>query len=262
MPEAETYISVMEKAVSSEQELVWIRVRNHPYRSSHAPTLEKTHIFIEEALSIGIDGMILSGAPVERMDFLNVHYWQELTGILDDLSAREISIFGLCWGAMALGFHFFQIPKVDCSLKIFGVFAMEKVCSRPIFDLLDDVYYSAHSRSSCLCPDGISKKVASGEVFILDSSSEIGIGSVISSDLKIWMIQGHPEYQTHRFQFEYFRDVALLGESQVLRPAHYDVNDPKNVWRSNGRELFRAWCKSIKRNNNQKGASIQVKKRR
>lgn len=245
MPEAETYMPLMEKAICEAHELVWIRVRSHPYRSSHAPTLERTHVFIEEALSKGINGVVLTGAPVERKEFSEVHYWQELTQILDDLSARQIPLLGLCWGAMALGFHFFQIPKVNCPHKVFGVFVMDKVSTLPIFDQLDDVYSSAHSRNSSLCPDAVNKKVQSGEVFVLDSNAEIGIGSVISSDLQIWMIQGHPEYHAHRFQYEYRRDVALLGETQVQRPVNYDVNDPKNVWGCNGRELFRIWCQCV-----------------
>ena len=77
---------------------------------------------------------------------------------------------------MALGFHFFQIPKVNCPHKVFGVFVMDKVSTLPIFDQLDDVYSSAHSRNSSLCPDAVNKKVQSGEVLVLDSNAEIGIG--------------------------------------------------------------------------------------
>ncbi len=188
------------------------------------------------------DGMIITGAPVENMDFEEVDYWPELCDIMEWSKTHVHSTLHICWGAQAGLFYHYGIPKRSLKQKLFGVF--EHVVlkpSSPLFRGFDDRFYVPHSRYTEVWEEDIR---AREELEVLSTSPEAGVFAVKTQDSRQFFITGHPEYDPDTLYKEYRRDVDK--GLPIAVPAHYFPNDdpqkpPIVRWRSAAQLLYTNW---------------------
>lgn len=188
------------------------------------------------------DGMVITGAPVEHLDFEDVDYWQELCQIMEWSKTNVHSTIHICWGAQAGLYYHYGIPKHELSEKLFGVFRHSADYKRSILMRgFDDVFWAPHSRHTTVLREDIEAVPA---LKILASSDEAGVYAVMSKQGKQIFVTGHSEYDPDTLQNEYLRDKNLGLPIKV--PVNYypnddDTKEPIVRWRSHGNLLFSNW---------------------
>jgi homoserine O-succinyltransferase len=248
MPKAEAYeFSLLHPLGRSvlQVEPVWIRLRTHRYRSSDSDHLRRLYVTFEEAVERRpLDGLILTGAPVEDMPFERVRYWDEVRQILAYARRRIPITLGICWGGLALARQI-GIDKVVFREKLFGVFETRNIDRRhPITGEMDDVFWCPQSRFSGI-PDGaLERERDRGRVNLLAHSAEAGYTIFESADRRFLMHLGHPEYDARRLVDEYRRDLEA-GRPGAAPPRNLDLDHPVNRWKGQGFEFFSQWIKYV-----------------
>ena len=188
------------------------------------------------------DGLIITGAPIEHLDFEEVDYWEEMVKIMDWADNHVTSTLFICWASQAGLYHHYNIPKYMMNEKKFGVFN-HRVFNKTNLMLrgFDDEFLAPHSRYTEVRKEDI-EKIADLE--ILADSDEAGIYLVASGDLKRVFITGHSEYDPLTLKSEYERDVAK-GLNIKIPKNYFLNNDPKQEplvrWRSHANLLFSNW---------------------
>ncbi len=192
------------------------------------------------------DGMIITGAPVELLEFEEVDYWYELKEILDFANSNVTSVMYICWGAQAGLYYNYGINKKELSAKVFGVFEHEKkheTCM--LLNGFDDIFYVPHSRHT-----EVSKKDIESvdELIILAESKEAGVHIAVTDDYSKIFIMGHSEYDPLTLKKEYDRDVSQ-NKAINIPINYYPDNDPSKrpyvKWRSHANLLFKNWINVI-----------------
>ena len=188
------------------------------------------------------DGMIITGAPVEHLDFEQVEYWEELGRIMDYSVSNVTSTLHICWGAQAGLYHHYGIPKYELPEKKFGVFAHTPLdrTSR-LLRGTDDVFYVPHSRHTDVKREDIEKIKG---LNIISFSKEAGVHMVETPGGKQVFVTGHSEYDPLTLKGEYDRDVQKGLSIDV--PVNYFENDdpslpPVVTWRSHANLIFNNW---------------------
>ena len=248
MPVAETYeFSLVHPLGRSvlQIEPVWIKLHTHSYSSSDPVHLEHFYVHFEDAISHGkLDGLLLTGAPVEDLPFENVHYWGELTRILKYAHNNVPSTLGICWGGLALA-KFLGIEKVQYPKKMFGVYETVNLDRHHrITGDMDDVFWCAHSRHAGVPDDVLERERDKGVIRLLAHSEGAGYTIFESADQRFLIHLGHPEYEPERIIHEYKRDVEK-GRTDVEAPLNFNIDKPTNTWRSHRNEFFSQWVKYI-----------------
>jgi len=190
------------------------------------------------------DGMIITGAPVENLDFSDVDYWDELCEIMEWTKTHVHSTLHICWGAQAGLYYHYGIPKYSLDRKLFGVFPhtpTEHKRQSPLFRGFDDVFFVPHSRYT---ENHVEDILARPELELLAVSPQAGVFAVKSEDNRRFFITGHPEYDPDTLSKEYFRDINKGLDIQI--PANYfPDNDPNNPplvrWRSAAQLFYTNW---------------------
>ena len=188
------------------------------------------------------DGMVITGAPVEQMDFEDVDYWQELTEIMEWTKTNVHSTFHICWGAQAGLYYHYGIQKHPLTEKMFGVFEHKKDYPRSILLRgFDDIFFVPHSRHTTILREDIE---AVPELKILASSETAGVYAIASKEGRQIFITGHSEYDPDTLKKEYFRDKN--AGLPIKPPANYfpgddDTKDPVVRWRGHANLLFSNW---------------------
>lgn len=205
----------------------------------HLMTFYKT---FDDICNSKFDGMIITGAPVEHLDFDEVNYWDELKEIMEWQVHNVTSTLHICWGAQAGLYYHYGIPKYKTEKKVFGVFK-HFVCKKNTMLLrgFDDEFYVPHSRHTEVRREDI-EKVENLE--ILSESDEAGVYIVASKDGKQIFVTGHSEYDPLTLKAEYERDKAKGLDIDL--PKHYFPDDdptkqPIVRWRSHANLLFSNW---------------------
>jgi homoserine O-succinyltransferase len=191
-----------------------------------------------------LDGLILTGAPIEQLPYEQVNYWDELSSILTFAKSHISSTLGICWGGLALA-KILDIEKVTYPMKIFGVYeATNLERSHPITGDFDDVFACPQSRHSGIDDDVLEQAAREGKVRLL--AHAIGAGYVIfeSRDRRYLMHLGHPEYEAERIATEYWRDQKK-GRTDVGAPTNFDLAKPVNRWRTNCLDFFTQWLRFL-----------------
>lgn len=188
------------------------------------------------------DGFIVTGAPVEKVDFEQVDYWPQLREIFDWARTHVTSTLYICWAALAGLYHHYGIPKYVLDKKISGVFKHTvNDCMNPIFRGFDDIFYVPHSRYSEVRKEDIVKKP---ELKIIAESSQSGVYIVMARNGREFFITGHSEYSPMTLDFEYRRDLEK-GLNPQIPDNYYLDNNPDNPpivrWRSHANLLFTNW---------------------
>lgn len=203
---------------------------------SHLDTFYST---FDEIKHRRFDGMIITGAPIEHLQFEDVNYWPELVDIMDWTETNVTSVFHICWGAQAALYHHFGIGKHELPKKCSGIFSHTLI--DPTIKLVhgfEDKFNAPHSRYTEVSQDEIKQHP---DLQLLSTSDDAGVFLVMSKDGKHIMVTGHLEYDATTLRDEYERDVAKGIEIAV--PENYFPNDdpkkePLNTWRSHTHLLF------------------------
>ncbi|MBD3421542.1 MAG: homoserine O-succinyltransferase [Chitinivibrionales bacterium] len=248
MPQAETYeFSLLFPLGRSiiQIEPIWIRLNTHAYNSTPTEHLDNWYIPFEDAIAEKhLDGLILTGAPVEEIPFEQVNYWPEVQKILAYARTNIASTLGICWGGLALA-KFLGIEKVMFPKKLFGVFEARNIDhSHDVTGEMDDVFWSPQSRHSGIPDQELEARARAGEICLLAHSQEAGYFIFESSDHKFLIHLGHPEYDAQRLVVEYKRDTKK-GRTDVERPINVDIENPLNRWRGHCLEFFQQWIKYV-----------------
>jgi len=196
----------------------------------------------EELKHRKFDGMIITGAPVEKMEFEDVDYWPELCEIMEWSKTHVHSTFHICWGAQAGLYYHYGIKKYPLDEKLFGVF--EHKVDHPKAILLrgfDDVFYAPHSRHTTVLREDIEKV---WDLRIIASSPEAGVYAVQTKFGRQIFVTGHSEYDPDTLKKEYLRDKNL--GLPIKPPVNYfpgddDTKDPIVRWRGHANLLFSNW---------------------
>lgn len=188
------------------------------------------------------DGFIITGAPVENMEFENIAYWDELKKIMDWTKENVTSTLHICWGAQAGLYHHYGIPKYPLEKKMFGVF--KHTLNRKDLQLIrgfDDEFLIPHSRHTELLKEDIEKV---DKLEIISESEDSGVYMVISKDGKEIYLTGHSEYDAETLKSEYDRDIKEGKPIEIpvnYYPEDNPSKDPKLTWRSHASLLFSNW---------------------
>ncbi len=223
-------------------EVELLQAVSHSSQNTDATHLASFYTTFDQIRDKNYDGMIITGAPVENLDFHDVDYWPELCGIMDWTRSHVHSTLHICWGAQAGLYYHYGIPKYTLPQKLFGVFPHTAVRPRsPLFRGFDDVFYVPHSRYTTNHVEDI---LSRPELELLAISEEAGVFAVKSEDNRRFFITGHPEYDPDTLANEYFRDVNRGLNISV--PLHYFPDDdptkqPIVRWRSAAQLFYTNW---------------------
>ena len=223
-------------------EIVLLHPESHTCKNTSQEYLANFYQTFSDIKNQWFDGMIITGAPVERLEYEEFNYWQELTEIMDWTRHNVFSTLHICVGAQAGLYHHYGVPKYPLAEKMFGVFA--HTCNRKNIPLLrgfDDVFYVPHSRHSAVKRADIELV---DDLEILAESPEAGVYIVSSKNGRLIFITGHPEYDALSLKAEYDRDIAK--GMKINLPRHYfpldDPTQPPLVnCRSHANLLFTNW---------------------
>ena len=213
------------------------------YKSKHISQehLERFYKTFSEIKNNYYDGMIITGAPVEKMEYDDVLYWKELEEIFDFSKSHVTSTLFICWGAQAGLKYFYGLDKKPLDKKLFGVFKHRKcVKFEQLLNGIDDVFYIPHSRHTKIDDEDILKCKG---LIPLAKSEEAGITIIKSSDSSQIFVTGHMEYDKFTLKNEYERDLAK--NLPINRPDNYFTDESNTdvdvLWRSTANIFFTNW---------------------
>ncbi|MBO5060708.1 MAG: homoserine O-succinyltransferase [Clostridia bacterium] len=223
-------------------ELEFLQTATH--KSKHTDEQHLIHFYqtFDEIKHKKYDGMIITGAPVEQMEFEEVNYWEELCEIMEWSKTHVTSTFHICWGAQAGLYYHFGIKKHPLDEKLFGVFEHEVEYKKSIlFRGFDDTFMVPHSRHTTILREDIE---AVGQLRILASSKKAGVYVVSTDKGRQIFVTGHSEYDADTLKNEYMRDKNAGLEIKI--PENYFENDddsrpPVVTWRSHANLLYSNW---------------------
>ena len=220
-------------------EPIWIKLRTHYYKTWDSEHLKKHYITWDEAnRKIPLDGIIITGAPIEHLDFEEVNYWKEFVDITLEAKSICASTLGLCWAGFALA-YLAGVNKEVFKKKLFGVYPLKSlVPGHPLMGTQDDEFICPQSRFAGLPDCEMEKAQDDGKLNLLAYGEKVGYTIFETTDQKQIMHLGHPEYTVHRIISEIQRD-KLKGD--VPPPENFDVNFSKTSWRSHRNLLFQQW---------------------
>lgn len=220
----------------------FVALESHESTHTSLSHLNKFYQSFAEIRNQNFDGLIITGAPVEQMDYDQVDYWDEISQIMEWSKTHATSTLHLCWGAQAGLYYHYGIPKRPLEEKMFGVFR-HKVMNRkiPLVRGFDDYFYAPHSRHTEVAKEDIEKE---SKLTILAESEEAGVFLVINEDGSQIFVMGHPEYDRVTLHKEYKRDKDK-GLAIKLPVNYYpdddDTKKPMLLWRSHGNILYANW---------------------
>lgn len=245
MPTKETTESQILRLLGNtplQVEIVLLHPSSHTSKNTSAEHLEMFYKTFDEIRNRRFDGMIVTGAPVEQLDFEEVNYWEELKEIFEWSTTHVTSTMHICWASQAGLYYHYGVRKIPLAKKCFGVFS--HTVNDPKVKLLrgfDEVFQVPHSRHTDVERSDIEQVP---ELQILAESDEAGIYLVATRDGKQIFVSGHSEYDPESLKWEYDRDVAKGMEIEL--PVNYYPNDdptqaPRSSWRAHANLLFSNW---------------------
>lgn len=219
-------------------------LKTNSYESTHTSKqhLEQFYTTFSQIKNLKFDGMIITGAPVELLDFDQVKYWDELTEIMDWADQNVTSTLHICWGAQAALYYHYGIGKFELQRKCSGIYAHRIIEQNDILLRgFDDLFYAPHSRYTDVSLEAILRH---SELNLLAASEDAGPLLIASKNRKHVMITGHLEYESDSLAQEYERD--LKKGLEIHMPENYFPNNdptqpPINRWRSHGHLFFSNW---------------------
>ncbi len=223
-------------------EISFMKIKSHTSKNTPIEHMQTFYNDFDEMRHQKFDGMIITGAPVELMDYEEVSYWNEITEIFDWARTHVTSTFYICWAAQAGLYHHYGIPKYPLVKKKFGVYehlALDPL--HPIFRGFDDVFYVPHSRHTEVRKEDI---LNVPQLKLLSESEGAGVYMVEGREGREFFVTGHSEYSPFTLDVEYRRDKEK-GLPIELPQNYYRDNDPTKEplvrWRGHANLLFSNW---------------------
>lgn len=219
-----------------------LQMASHVSKNTPQDHLTSFYKVFDEIKDNFYDGMIITGAPVELLNFNEVDYWSELCTIMEWSKHNVYSTLHICWGAQAGLFYHFNIPKFAFDEKLSGVFSHKVLNSiHPLMRGIDDVFYLPHSRNTGVKTADVRKHK---ELEILSLSDEAGVSIISSKSGRQFFILGHPEYDRDTLSKEFFRDLERGIDPKI--PSNYFPENntdkaPIMSWKSYANLLFMNW---------------------
>ena len=240
--ETETQLARLLGNSPLQVDLTLLQTATHKARHTSSEHMLAFYKTFDEIQDRRFDGMIITGAPVEQLEFEEVEYWQELCDIMEWSKTHVTSTFHICWGAQAGLYYHFGIKKHPLDKKLFGVFEHTADYKKSILLRgFDDVFYVPHSRYTTVLREDIEKVP---DLKILASSEKAGVYIVATDKGRQIFVTGHSEYDPDTLKNEHLRDAAAgLG---TAIPENYFPNDdpskePLDRWRSSANLLYSNW---------------------
>ncbi|MCI6164133.1 MAG: homoserine O-succinyltransferase [Lachnospira sp.] len=223
-------------------DITFLQLESHVSKNTSASHLKKFYETFSDIKDKNYDGMIITGAPVEKFEFEEVDYWKELTQIMEWSKTHVTSTLHLCWGSQAGLYYHYGVKKVLLDKKLSGIYK-HRVMNRKIQLVrgFDDIFMAPHSRYTASSREDILKNP---DLTVLADSDEAGIYIVISRDGKQIFVMGHPEYDRMTLDQEYKRDLDKGINPDI--PVNYYPDDDCNrkpvlSWRSHANNLYTNW---------------------
>lgn len=240
--ETETQILRLLSNSPLQVEVELLQVKSHKSKNTSEEHMLKFYKTFDEICHKKYDGLIVTGAPVELLEFEQVDYWDELCEIFEWSKKNVYSTFHICWGAQAALYYHYGVPKYPLEEKLFGVFPHKCLDTyHPLMRGIDDVFYVPHSRHT---ENRRSDIALVKELQILSYSDYAGVHLVSDMDCRQFFATGHSEYDRETLAREYFRDVNKGLDIKV--PFNYFPADdpsmmPKMGWKGTANLLFTNW---------------------
>lgn len=223
-------------------EIQFMKVKAHTSKNTPIEHMKAFYRDFELMRNEKFDGMIITGAPVEHLDYQDVNYWDEISDIFSWARTHVTSTMYICWAAQAGLYYHYGVPKHPLPQKMFGIFPQYPLDKKlPIFRGCDDVFYMPHSRHTELRKEDILKVP---ELTLIAESPISGVSMVMAREGREIFIIGHSEYSPYTLDTEYKRD---LGKGLPIQmPYNYYMDDdpekePLVTWRAHGNLLFQNW---------------------
>ncbi|HJD10883.1 MAG TPA: homoserine O-succinyltransferase [Candidatus Phocaeicola caecigallinarum] len=225
-------------------EVSFMKLKSHTSKNTPIEHMKAFYRDFDLMRNEKFDGMIITGAPVEHLDFEDVNYWSEIQDIFNWTRTHVTSTLYICWAAQAGLYHFYGVPKYPLEKKMFGIFE-HHVCEGfgklPIFRGFDDVFFVPHSRHTEVRRKDIER---CPELQIVSESEDSGVHIVMARGGREFYVTGHSEYAPYTLDTEYRRDLAK-GLPIDMPKNYYRGDDPEKGplvrWRSTANLLFSNW---------------------
>jgi homoserine O-succinyltransferase/O-acetyltransferase len=225
-----------------QTEIRFIRMASHDAKNTPSAHLDAFYTPLDEILSERFDGLVITGAPVETLEFEDVDYWPELVRLMDWSTTNVWSTLHVCWGAQAGLYHHYGIQKHILPKKMFGLFYHQALdLKEPLLRGFDEIFLAPHSRHTGIETSDIRKTQG---LNLLAVSEVAGPYIVATPDNRRIFVTGHPEYDKLTLKAEYDRDIAKGLPIDV--PANYFPHDdptqaPFMTWRAHAHLLYANW---------------------
>ena len=220
-------------------EPIWIRLKSHSYKTWDLDHLRNLYVNWEEAMSPNpLDGLIITGAPVEHLPFEEVNYWKEFVSLIEESKQKCASTLGLCWAGFAMA-YMAGVEKKNFNKKLFGVYPMRSlVPGHSLMGTQDDEFLCPQSRHAGLPDVEMERAEKQGKLRLLAHGEEVGYTIFETPDQRQLMHLGHPEYNVARLRAEMERDKK---RGDVPPPENFDLEKSNTSWRSHRNLLFQQW---------------------
>ncbi len=223
-------------------EMVFLHTRSYIAKNTASEHLQEFYTTFAQVKSTQFDGLIITGAPVEHLEFTAVEYWPELIEIMEWSKHNVFSTLHICWGAQAGLYYHYGIPKYPLAAKMFGVFPHKvKQEAMQLLRGFDDLFWVPHSRHTETRREDV---LQHNVLKIVAESMESGVYLIVTADYRQVFITGHSEYDTLSLRDEYLRDIAK-GLAIDMPINYFPNNDPQaepvSLWRSHANLLFANW---------------------
>ncbi|MGM9668138.1 MAG: homoserine O-succinyltransferase [Faecousia sp.] len=238
----ETQLSRLLGNTPLQVHLELMHTESHQSRNVSSEHLLNFYKTFDELKDRKFDGMVITGAPVENMEFEEVDYWEELTKIMEWSKTHVHSTFHICWGAQAGLYYHYGIQKHPLEKKLFGVYPHTADYKRAILLRgFDDIFWAPHSRHTTVLREDIE---AVPGLRVLASSQQAGVYAVMSREGRQIFVTGHSEYDPDTLEREYLRDKGLglpIDVPENYYPGDDDTKEPIVRWRGHANLLFSNW---------------------
>jgi len=238
----ETHILRLLSNTPLQVEVTLLHTSEHVSKNTSVEHLKSFYKTFRQIRNHKFDGMIITGAPIEQLEFEQVDYWNEMKDIMMWIEHHVTSTMFICWGAQAGLYHYYNIPKYPLDRKMFGVFTHQ--VNNPIIPLVrgfDEEFLAPHSRHTEIRRSDIEKI---GDLELVSESPEAGVYIVMTRDGRRIFVTGHSEYDPNTLKDEYERDVKK-GMPIELPVNYFHDNDPSRpprvTWKSHANLLYYNW---------------------
>ena len=225
-----------------QTDVTFLTMRSHVSLNTSASHLNKFYSYFDEIKDQKFDGLIITGAPVEQIEYEEVDYWEELCSIMEWSKINVTSTLHICWGAQAGLYYHFGLQKQMLPKKLSGIYR-HRVMKRkePLVRGFDDEFYAPHSRYTEVPAADIHN---CSELKVVAESDEAGVFLCLTEDGRQIFVMGHPEYDRYTLDSEYKRDT-LKGITPEIPINYYPENNPENkplmLWRSHSMLIYSNW---------------------